>query len=625
VTSAARVPRVPGEQDLTSAFFRLLAATTLVLLALATPGAQQRPPGTPSEQPTFRAGVNLVRVDVSVTGRNEEAVADLDASNFLVTEDDVSQKVETAQFIRLNGRPDDSGRDLTIRDRDRGLAEAEKEDVRLFALFLDDYHIDSHPAVAIRLKRTLESFVDSLQPTDLVVVMDPLTTLDGLVFTRDKWQLRERIRTFKGRRGELVPVRSAVEEAQLTQSNVWELRAGVTLSALEALVTHLGGLREGRKSVVFVSQGPPVGRPGSLVYPRLESVLQAANRGNVTVHVLDPRPLGSAPFGGAEALARLSADTGGRAIINSNTPWDRIEQVFSDASAYYLIGYSPAHDRTDGRFHRIEVGVNRPGVHVTARRGYWAPPPEDLSASPRPTPDPALSRALEALASLGKGRPIDVWIGSAPSADQRTEVQLAWEALAHARQGVASVLEVEPLTRGGAASGAPQTIAASGNSSTSVARFLLEPGQASLRMTVRSADGSELDRWTDRLVVPDYSDAGVELGTPRVYRTRSPLEARRFDAGGESVPVVSRRFGRTDRLVIDVPWTARSGAPDLSARLTGRDGSTLMTLPLSSSDQGRARIVLPLTSLAPSTYLVRVDATSGDEHASQQVAFTVSQ
>ena len=141
-------------------------AVALVVLALATPGAQQREADTESQQPTFRAGVNVVRVDVSVTGRNDEAVATLDASSFRVTEDGVPQKVETAQFIRLTGEPDGKGRDLTIRDREHGLAEAEREDVRLFALFLDDYHIDSHPEVTLRLKRALESFVDSLQPTD---------------------------------------------------------------------------------------------------------------------------------------------------------------------------------------------------------------------------------------------------------------------------------------------------------------------------------------------------------------------------------------------------------------------------------------------------------------------------
>jgi VWFA-related protein len=604
---------------------RLLAATGVVLVAV-TPVAQERRAEPQPEQPVFRTGVSLVRVDVSVTGRRDEAVADLQASDFLVTEDGLPQKVDTAQFVRLDGRPaDDQRRDLTIRDREHGLAEAARDDVRLFALFLDDYHIDSHPMITTRLHEALESFVDSLQPTDLVIWMDPLTTLDGLTFTRDKWWLRERIRAFKGRRGELMPVRSVVEEAQLMQGNVWELRAGVSLSALEALAVHLGGLREGRKSVIFVSQGPPVGRPGSFVYPRLDSAVQAANRGNVTVHVFDPRPLGSAPFGGAEALARLSSDTGGRAIVNTNTPADRMTQIVADASAYYLIGYTPSRQVTDGKFHRIEVRVARPGVRVTARRGYWAPTPAEVNPTPAPAPDPTRISALAALAPLHRGRPIEVWVGSSPGSDGRTDVQVAWEGMASGGSTPGTALEVEPIARGTGTAAAPsQTIpSVTGGSATAVARFRLEPGPASLRMTLRDAEGSLLDRWTDSLVVPDLGDASLALGTPRVYRTRSLLETRRFDAGTEGPPAVSRRFSRTDRLVIDVPWAAASGVPEVSARLTNQQGGTLAALAVTSTEGGRARIVLPLSNLAPGTYLVRVEASAAEEQATQDVAFTV--
>jgi VWFA-related protein len=587
--------------------------------ASAEQGREQAP------QPTFRTGVNLVRVDVSVTGRNDEAVTDLDASSFRVTEDRIPQKVETVQFVRLDGQ-EQAGqeRDLTIRDRQHGIAEAEKQDVRLFALFLDDYHIDSHPSTTQRVQRALESFVDSLQPIDLVVLMDPLTTLDGLTFTRDKWLLRERIKKFKGRRGELVPVRSAVEEMQLTLRNPFEVRATVTLTALEALVTHFGGLREGRKSVIFVSQGPPLGRPGSPVYHHLASVLQAANRANVTVHVFDPRPLGSAPVGGAEALARLSEETGGRSIVNSNTPWDRLKQVLSDASAYYLIGYSPSRQLADGKFHRIEVRVTRPSVRVISRQGYWAPSAKEME-SKESVDDRGLSAALALVESSDKGRPIDVWIGTAPAANGRTEMQFVWDVPARSRQSGAASLDVEPLTRdGGVALAAAQTIVATGGD-RSVARFLLEPGRTSVKMTVSATDGSLLDRWTDRLSVPDYRDGAVALGTPRVYRTRTLLEARHFDDGGDVAPTVSRQFSRTDRLVINVPWRTRSGLPQLSAKLTSRNGDTLTELSLVFIDEGHARVVLPLVNLAPGTYVMRFDATTGGDDVTQQVAFTVSQ
>ena len=555
---------------------RRLLVSALAVVAIATPGAQQRPADTPPAQPTFRTGVDLVRVDVSVTGRNEEAVADLQASDFLVTEDDVPQKVETAQFIRLNGQPEENGRDLTVRDREHGLVEAAREDVRLFALFLDDYHIDSHPAVTLRLQRALESFVDRLQPTDLVVVMDPLTTLDGLTFTRDKWTVRERIRTFKGRRGELTPVRSVVEEAQMTQRNVWELRAGVTLSALEALVTHLGGLREDRKSVIFVSQGPPVGRPGSLIYPRLESALRAANRGNVTVHVLDPRPLGSAPFGGAEALARLSVDTGGRSIVNSNTPWDRIEQVFADASAYYLVGYSPV-ARADGRKVSPDRRAGRAILHAChvasrllgAATGRSEPATEARSGSGVEQRPCRARTARQGTPDRSCGLAVRLHRTGALKCTSRGMLRHARRRPAH-RCSRSNLWRARAVRR----SARPSRLPRREGTPRLVGRFLLEPGPAWLKMTVRSADGSVLDRWTDRLVVPDYRDAGVKLGTPRIYRTRSVLEARRFDEGAEPIPTVSRHFSRTDRLVIDVPWADSSGEPDLSARLTNRDGTT---------------------------------------------------
>lgn len=608
---------------------RALAALALVS-TVVIPGAGQQPSEPPSqpEQPIFRAKVDLVRVDVSVTGRNDEPVADLQASDFTVTEDDLPQTVETAQFIRLDGqRTDDNGEGLAIRGPDHGRAEAAKEDVRLFALFLDDYHIDKHPTITIPLRRALEGFIEQLQPTDLVVLMDPLTTLDSLKFTRDKSWLLERIRTFEGRRGQLFPVRSAVEEAQLSQRNVWELRGAVSLSALEALTTHLGGLREGRKSVIFVSQGPPVSLPGSPNYERLESALQAANRGNVTVHVLDPRPLGSAPFGGGEALRRLAAETGGRPIVNTNNPEQGLKQVIGDASAYYLIGYTPSRERADGKFHRIEVKVKRSGVRVTARRGYWAPTPEETNPAPAPPPNPRLTEALTALVTPSTNRLLNVWIGSQPGTNGTTGVKVTWDVAARDADETPAFIEVQPVSRGdGEPLAPPQEVGgtpASGDRPT-IATFELPPGPAAFKLTVRSEGGSVIDRWTQSVVIPDYTGGGLQLGTPIVYRTRTLMETRAFDADASPTPTASRHFRRTDRLVIDVPWTTTGGTPEVTARLTNQEGQPLAPLELASMD-GRARVVLPLASLAPSTYVVRVDARAGDDEASQQVAFTVSQ
>src|SRR5262249_18761754 len=311
--------------------------------------------------------------------RHDEPVADLQAGDFDVVEDGVLQRVETLQFVRLDGsRTTDLEDSLEIRSPEHAALEAARDDVRVFAIFLDDYHIDKMPEVTLRVRRALKDFVRQFATNDLVAVMDPLTPLSHLRFTRSQDDLLRRMGEFEGRRGELHPVRSVLEEGQLAARDVWEVRGSVTLSALEAIVTHLGGLREGRKSVLFVSQGPVMGPFGGPNEDRLKDVLQAANRGNVTIHVFDPRPVGrrpfgSAPLGGADVLQRLSHETGGRAIVNLNEPAKRLAQVIGDASAYYLLGYTPVRDMADGRFHRIEVKVKRPGVRVLARRGYWAP------------------------------------------------------------------------------------------------------------------------------------------------------------------------------------------------------------------------------------------------------------
>jgi hypothetical protein len=304
-----------------------------------------------------------------------------------------------------------------------------------------------------------------------------------------------------------------------------------------------------------------------------------------------------------------------------------LKQVMADASAYYLIGYSPARPRSDGKFHRINVRVKRPGLRVTARRGYWAPTEAETNPPPAPPPDPKLTGALSELVTPGEGRLIDVWVGTEPGEDGQASVQIAWEPANKSPDGAPSLVEVEPVTRTGTVLGEAQVIATlprDGDAAT-VASYQLKPGPQALRLTVRSEGGAVLDRWTQSLVVPDYSTAPLKLGTPRVFRTRTLAETRAFEANPRPTPSASRRFRRTDRLVIDVPYTVTSGQPDIRAQLTNREGKVLAALPLATGPEGVARVVMPLASLAPSTYTVRIEVSAGDDEGVQVVAFTVSQ
>ena len=252
--------------------------SALMVCMLAGLGAQQTPqpppqqapappsqPSAPDQQrPTFRAGANLVRVDVSVVDHHGEPVTDLTKDDFEVREDNVLQPVQTFKFIRATGQPaEDDDLSLPIRSPEHAAAEAARDDVRVFVVFWDEYHIGQlQPAYLGR--QTVTGFVrDAFGPTDLVALMDPLTPLDAIRFTRDRQELVDKVHLLRGRLGLYLPPRSPMEEAQMQGGRDIEmLRSQVTASALEGTILFLRSLREGRKAIIFVSQdiGPLGGR-----------------------------------------------------------------------------------------------------------------------------------------------------------------------------------------------------------------------------------------------------------------------------------------------------------------------------------------------------------------------------
>jgi VWFA-related protein len=601
------------------------ASVLLVFVLAAAVRAQPQQPQESQPTPTFRARVSLVRVDVSVIGRGDSVVADLQPGDFEIEEDGIPQKIETLQFVRLDGTRT-AGRDesLPIRSPEHARVEAARDDVRVFALFLDDYHVDKKPEITIPLRRALKHLVDQFGPNDLIAVMDPLTPLSHLEFTRAREDLLRRVGEFEGRRGEVFPVKSPIEEAQLSRPNLLETRAGVTLTALESLVTHLGGLREGRKSVLFVSQGPPLGPVGNPNHDRLADVLRAANRGNVTVHVLDPRPLGSGPPGGEDSLFRLYHETGGRAILNSNDYRPLVGRIIDDASAYYLIGYSPSRDASDGKFHRIDVRVRRRGVRVIARRGYWAPTAKEMTPEPVSAPaEPGLVEALTDLVEPKDGRSASVWIGASKASNGMTTISMSWEPSERTEGAPPARLVIAPIRDGGVADGARSVAPVSAAEDERTAAFDVKAGtMAEWRFTVLAPDGEVVDQWRERLQIPDLSGPPVALSTPRFLRARSAFEARALDGGVAPPPAASRQFRKTDRVVVEVEWYAER-EPALTAQLLNGRGDRLSELNVSRRENGRARVLLPLSSMAAGTYLLRLQARSGDHETYQRCAFRV--
>ena len=596
----------------------------------APPAGQQQPAQQP---PVFRAGVKVVRVDVTVTGKGDQPVADLTAADFEVAEDGVPQKVEQLQFVRLDGqRPAGDETSLEIRSQDQAEAEAARDDVRVFAIFLDDYHIDKAPQITIPMRQALTLFVNRLWPTDLVAIMDPLTTLSALRFTRSKAEMLAIINKFEGRQGEVFPIKSPMEEAQLMRSDVRRVRAQVTLSALAALVMKLGGLKEGRKSVVFVSQGPPTflgSRDGNL-QDQMQEIINAANRGNVTIYPLDPVGLTlENRLGDKGTLYQLASETGGRPIINTNDFSAGLNRVFEAASAYYVLGDTPTRTEDDGKYHKISVKVKRPGTHVLARQGYFAPSSKELAAAAEASSrvrEPLIVSALDVLARQEPGkRPIDAWVGLSRGSGERTNVEVVWDqAEPPPPTPVASVEVAVVPASGDPAPGQVLPATAAGKPRTA-AVFDVPPGPFSIRFTARAADRYEVDAWTLGLSAPDWGRETLALSTPRFYRARSLPEWRAIQASPSPAPSAARQFLRSDRVLVAVECyaTRQEAAPEVIAHVLTTEGRELTVLPVPPLERGAVRFEVPVGSLGLGTYLLRVRATLGTFHAEQMTAIRV--
>jgi VWFA-related protein len=189
-----------------------------------------------------------------------------------------------------------------------------------------------------------------------------------------------------------------------------ERESRATLSTLEGLLQGLAG-RSGRKALLLVSEGLSLtpgleaellitelcggnAKPSTGLVGALARVSRAANAAQVTLYTLDAggqRVLGSAVDGdrglsfanqsvvradAQDPVFALAADTGGKALLESNKPELLVADLAQDLAAFYSLAFAPRAGDI-GRSHRIRVEVRRPGVRVRHRSAWDPLRPED--------------------------------------------------------------------------------------------------------------------------------------------------------------------------------------------------------------------------------------------------------
>jgi VWFA-related protein len=291
--------------------------------AATPPAAPQGPRGAPA----FRAGVDIVSLNVTVTDAMNHYITDLDQNEFAVFEDGVKQDVTF--FTR----------------RQQPIA---------LSLLLDTSA--SMEDKITTLQSAAGNFVRRLKPNDIGQVID----FDSRVEVRQG---------FTGNQTEL--------EAAIQQTS-----AGGSTSLYNAIYIALKELRKikavseeevRRQALVLFSDGEDT---SSLV--SFEEVLDLAKRSETAIYTIALRGIDTQSKGFHEAeyvMRTLAQETGGRAFFPA-----KIEdlngvysQIADELASQYTIGYTSRNPRRDGAWRRIVVQVSRPNLTTRAKKGYYAP------------------------------------------------------------------------------------------------------------------------------------------------------------------------------------------------------------------------------------------------------------
>jgi VWFA-related protein len=246
-----------------------------------------------------------------------------------------------------------------------------------------------------------------MQPADLVALVslgDTLTVDQD--FTADKNALIQEVGVYNGTEGQGFAQGATSNSNQVEdttgytpdESEYNDLNTDRELFALRAVSKSLEKISE-KKSLLYFSGG--ISRDGIENQASLRAAINSAVRANLAIYSVDTRglqaisPLGDAStgslrgsgaynggallnnmnsnFASQEVMATLSSDTGGKAFFDSNDFAPAFAQVQRDTSAYYAIGFHSTNPARDGKYRKLTIKINRPGIKLEYRPGYYAP------------------------------------------------------------------------------------------------------------------------------------------------------------------------------------------------------------------------------------------------------------
>jgi VWFA-related protein len=524
-------------------------ARSVVVLAAVLLGSPSLRSQAPS-QPVFRAGIELLTVDVTALNSEGRQVSDLTAADFAVEVDGKQRQVASAEYVRLVdplrvvGAPrpaiapvDETFFSSNAKGAPRG---------RLLVLLIDQGNIRA--GAARPAMQSAKRFVDSLSPDDRVAVISIPAPGELVDFTTDHDKVRESLLRIAGsatqlrtrfnlsiteamavylhsdaqRAAEVVNRECATfalaTEIERCEREVEQDAAEIVIDirrrtndsvvSMREVLKSLGAI-EGPKAVIIVSEG--------LILEGLNAdaddlaTVAADSRASLDVLLLDvpefdasqsrrpttPREDRELQVTGLEALAGASRGNLYRINVTANFAFDRIARALD---GYYLLGVESTPEDRNGRRHRIGVKSNRKGVTIRSRRTFLASvsakgtSPTDAVTralrSPLPINDLPLKISTWTYKEPGSGR-VRVLVSAEAErlAEQSLDYTMGMVLVNRERKGVGPPIELKKL--------APKD----GDPGTAVyfAALAAAPGAYTLRVAMADSEGrvGSVDRKVD--------------------------------------------------------------------------------------------------------------------------------
>jgi VWFA-related protein len=373
----------------------------VALITLCAISLQAQPePGRAAQ--TFKSKVETIVMDVSVLDRKGEPVRGLTVEDFSILEESKPLRVTTFERVELPGAMPPAT------NTSAGAAQP-AVDGRIVVIFLDDA-TPSPAGEEDRAKEIAWRVIESLGPRDVAGVIFAGGGSGLQALTDDRAVLRSAVAKYRQRVGQWTVTDPTDRFSRLTRGGFDQFDRGATalyrttLQSLRRLTQRLAVVPNCRKGIVMISAGIPMvptdprkvatedpGGAGDAIMSDFRDLLKEAQRSQVTLYPVDPgglrliSPAGDEPVRlSAEAapprvsaagvanhafLRSVSLNTGGFATLNNNDTEAAARGILQDLTAYYLIGFEPS--RAERPYRSVAVRVNRPGVHVRARPGYW--------------------------------------------------------------------------------------------------------------------------------------------------------------------------------------------------------------------------------------------------------------